>query len=100
MGRAPETGEASSRAIRFPWTLPTLLNPQLASLSIATCNLSHFTTAVHLTLPTTTGMDAALTNVSFSNASVNGVRVVDAAAGASVQRVLDMLRAAKANRHR
>jgi len=78
----------------------SLLNPQLASLSFGTCNLAHFTSTVHLTLPATTGMDAALTNVSFSNASVNGVRVVDAAAGASVQRALDMLRAANANRHR
>jgi hypothetical protein len=77
----------------------SLLNPQMATLSIGTCNLARFTTTVHLTSPTTTGMDAALTSVSFSNSSVNGARVVDQAAGASVRRVLDMLKTAKANRH-
>ena len=95
---ATTTLTSLSSACTTPST--SLLNPQLASLSIGTCNIAHFTTTLHLTLPTTTGMDAALTSVSFSNASVNGVRVVDAASGASVRRALDMLRAAKASRHR
>ncbi|HSU94360.1 MAG TPA: hypothetical protein VLI43_11660 [Gemmatimonadaceae bacterium] len=78
----------------------SLLNPQLTMLAIGSCNLARFTTTVHLTSPSTTGMDAALTSVSFSNSSVNGARVVDQASGAAVRRVLDMLKAAKANRHR
>ncbi|HSU94358.1 MAG TPA: hypothetical protein VLI43_11650 [Gemmatimonadaceae bacterium] len=79
----------------------SLLNPQLATQtqSIGTCNLARFTTSVHLTSPATTGMDAALTSVSFSNSSVNGARVVDQASGAAVRRVLDMLKTARANRH-
>jgi hypothetical protein len=77
----------------------SLLNPQLATQSIGTCNLARFTTSVHLTSPATTGMDAALTSISFSNSSVNGARVVGQAAGASVRRVLDMLKTARANRH-
>jgi hypothetical protein len=77
----------------------SLLNPQLASLTIGSCNLAHFTTSVNLTSPSTTGMDAALTSISFSNASVNGARVVDQGSGGSVRRVLDMLKTAKANRH-
>ena len=76
----------------------SLLNPQLAMLAIGSCNLARFTTTVHLTSPSTTGMDAALTSISFSNASVNGARVVDQASGAAVRRVLDMLKTAKANR--
>jgi hypothetical protein len=76
----------------------SLLNPQLASLTIGTCNLAHFSTSLHLTSPSTTGMDAALTSVSFTNASVNGVRVVESESGASVRRVLGMLRAATANK--
>jgi hypothetical protein len=76
----------------------SLLNPQLTSLSIGTCNLARFNTSLHLTSPSTTGMDAALTSVSITNVSVNGVRVVESASGASVRRVLGMLRAAKANK--
>jgi hypothetical protein len=76
----------------------SLLNPQLSSLSLGTCNLARFSTSLNLTSPSTTGMDAALTSVSITNASVNGVRVVESEAGASVRRVLGMLRAAKANK--
>jgi hypothetical protein len=76
----------------------SLLNPQLASLSIGTCNVARFSTSLHLTSPSTTGMDAALTSVSITNASVNGVRLVETASGASVRRVFDLLRAVKANK--
>jgi len=94
------SGNTTLSSVTSACTTPSasLLNPQLASLSIGTCNLARFTTTLHLTSPATTGLDAALTSVSFTNASVNGVRVVDGAAGASVQRVLDMLRTAKASR--
>lgn len=78
----------------------SLLNPQLASLAIGSCNLAKFSTTLHLTSPSTTGMDAALTSLVFSASTVNGVRVIDQAAGASVQRVLGILRAAKANRRK
>jgi hypothetical protein len=77
----------------------SLVNPQLGMLAIGTCSLAGFRTSLQLTLPTTDGMDPALTNVSFTNATVNGVRAVGQAAGASIQRIHDMLRAAKANRH-
>jgi hypothetical protein len=77
----------------------SLVNPQLSSLAIGTCNRAKFTTTLNLTSPATTGMDAALTSLVFSASTVNGVRVIDQAAGASVQRVLGIVRAAKANRH-
>lgn len=94
------SGSTTLSAVTSACTTPSaaLLNPQLSSLSIGTCNLARFTTTLHLTLPTTTGLDAALTNVSFTGASVNGVRVIEGAAGASVRHVIDMLRAAKASR--
>jgi hypothetical protein len=78
----------------------SLLNTQLSTVTFDTCNLATFTTTLNLTLPTTTGMDAALTSLSFSNSSVNGVRVVDQAAGASLRRAAAMFHSAKAYRHR
>jgi hypothetical protein len=78
----------------------SLLNPQLASLSFDSCNLALFTTTLSLTFPTTTGLDASLTSVSFTNASVNGVRVVDQAAGASLRRAAAMFRSMSADTHR
>jgi hypothetical protein len=77
----------------------SLLNPQLAQVTFDTCNLASFTTSLNITSPTTTGMDAALTSVSFSHVSLNGVRVVDQAQGASLRRAAAMLRAMKASRH-
>ena len=78
----------------------SLLNPMLASVTFDTCNLAQFTTTLHLTLPATTGMDAALTSVSFTTASVKGARLVDQAAGASLRRAAAMFQSAKAYRHR
>jgi hypothetical protein len=76
----------------------SLQNPQLGAFSIGTCNLAKFHTTVALTNPTTPGMDAALTSVSFTNATVNGVRMVDQAEGASVRRLKTMLHSAAANK--
>jgi hypothetical protein len=72
----------------------SLLNPQLATITVAQCNLAKFNTTLSLTSPPTPGMDAALTTVTLTNVSVNGVRVVDPSSGAPVQRLKAMLRAA------
>jgi hypothetical protein len=72
----------------------SLHNPQLGTLAISQCNLAKFRTSLALTSPTTPGMDAALTTVTFTNATVNGVRAVDQASGATIRRVKAMLRSA------
>jgi hypothetical protein len=66
-----------------------LLNPGLTSVDIASCNLATFNTTASMQLPSTTGVDAALTSFSMSGATVNGIRVVDAG---SNRRVHDLLR--------
>jgi hypothetical protein len=73
----------------------SLLNPQLGVITVSQCNLAKFRTTLSLTSPTTPGMDAALTTLTLSNATVNGVRAVDQASGASVRRLKAMLRAAE-----
>lgn len=78
----------------------SLHNPGLGSFVLGTCNLARFRTSLQLTLPSTSGVDAALTSLAFTNASMNGVRVVDPATGAAVRRMHDVFRAAAANRHR
>lgn len=78
----------------------SLLNPALGTLAVSACTLATFHTSVSLTLPATGGMDAALANVSFTNATVNGVRAVDQVEGASVRRVKALLHAAAAQRRR
>jgi hypothetical protein len=76
----------------------SLVNPQLGFIGIGDCTLAQFHTSLDLTLPTTSGLDAALTTISFSNATMNGVREVDQAEGAAIRRVHEMLRAAKASK--
>jgi hypothetical protein len=77
----------------------TLVNPQLSTLSISACNLATFHTSVSLTLPTAPQVDAALTSITFTSATINGIRVVDAPAGAIVRRVHAMLKAAASKQH-
>jgi hypothetical protein len=72
----------------------SLLNPNLGTLTIGQCNLAKFRTTLSLISPTTPGMDAALTTVTFTNATINGIRATDQASGASLRRLKTMLRAA------
>jgi hypothetical protein len=65
-----------------------LLNPQIGDVSLATCNLATFSTNLSLTLPSTTGLDAALTSVSFTQSTVNGIFVIDAASSRRVKYLL------------
>jgi hypothetical protein len=76
----------------------SLLNPSLGTLAISSCSLARFRTTLSMTLPTTAGMDAALTSLAFTNSSMNGVRVVDQASGASVRRLREMLHVMAARR--
>lgn len=74
----------------------SLHNPGLASFTLGTCNLARFRTTLQLTLPSKTGVDAALTSLAFTNANMNGVRLVDAATGAAVRRIHEVIRASAA----
>ncbi|MBK5188428.1 MAG: hypothetical protein JJD97_09285 [Gemmatimonadaceae bacterium] len=74
----------------------TLANPQLATLGIGSCNLATFHTNFSMTFSTSSSVDPALANLSFSSATINGVRAVDAASTGAVRRVRAMLRAAAA----
>ena len=78
----------------------SLTNPMLSTFSVSSCNLARFQTSLELALPTTTGLDAVLTSISFSNVGVNGARIREQSEGASVRRIRAILRAAAANRHR
>jgi hypothetical protein len=94
------SGSSSLTSISSACTTPSagLLNPALGTFTSSSCNLAKFKTSLEVTLPATTGLDAALTSVSFSNVTVNGVHLVDQEEGASVRRVKAILRAAAASR--
>jgi hypothetical protein len=97
----PTDGSGSTALTSTSTTCTTpsasLLNPALDMLGMSACTLAKFHTSVMLTSPATEGMDAALTSVSFTNASVNGIRTIDAdVSGASVRRVRALLHAAAA----
>ena len=97
----PDTASATTTLTSVGSTCSTpsasLQNPELGSLTVGTCNLATFRTSLAMSLPTTPGMDAALESLSFTNATVNGVRVVEESS--VVRRAHDLLRAARANRH-
>ncbi len=78
----------------------SLANTMLATFTVSSCSLATFRSSLNVSLPTTNGLDAVLTSISFTNVSVNGVRVVEQSSGASVRRIRSILRAAAANRHR
>jgi hypothetical protein len=78
----------------------SLANPLLSSFTESSCNAATFQSSLDLANPATTGLDAVLSSVSFSNVHVNGVRVVEQAEGATVRRIRTILHAAAANRHR
>ena len=67
-----------------------LSNPMLASVSIASCNLAKFGTAVSLELPSTPNVDTDLTSISFPHTTVNGILVVDANEARRVNYLLHM----------
>ncbi|MEP7065316.1 MAG: hypothetical protein ABI889_04720 [Gemmatimonadota bacterium] len=94
------SGSTSLTSIGSTCATPSssLLNPQLDSLSIASCNLASFKTSLSLTSSSTAEVDAALTSVSFTNATISGVRAVDQTAGATVRRIRAILHAAAANK--
>jgi len=97
---SPSAGDATTSltSVGSACTAPSssLHNPGLGSFTVGTCNLARFRTTLQITLPSTTGVDAALTHLAFTNASMNGVRVVDAATGAAVRRIHQMIRASAA----
>jgi hypothetical protein len=99
----PSNGSGATSLTSISTTCATpaasLANPLIGTFSVSACNLAKFRTTVSLTSSTTPGLDAALTSVSFSNMTVNGIRAVDQAQGASVRRLKALFRAAAAQRH-
>jgi hypothetical protein len=67
-----------------------LTNPLLTSVSIASCNIAKFGTSLSLQMPSTTGMDAALTSLSFPVTTVNGILVVDSESSRRIRYLLHM----------
>jgi hypothetical protein len=94
------SGTTSLTSISTTCSTPaaSLANPHISMFGIAECKLAKFQTTLSLTTPATPGLDAALTSVSFTNATFNGVRALDQAASATVRRLKTLLRAAAANK--
>lgn len=71
----------------------SLQNPDLTTLASLPCNTAKFSASLALLVPSVQNVDPALTSLSFSTTTFNGVRVVEPAAGqAVVRRVRAMLR--------
>jgi hypothetical protein len=56
-----------------------LVDPIIAAAETTTCTMAQFSAALALGFPATTGVDAALTVVSFPTTSIAGERFLDAA---------------------
>ena len=94
------SGTTSIKSTSSACTTPSasLLNPGLSTFNVGTCNLAKFLMSMQLTSLQVDGMDPALTDLSFSNVDVNGVRLVDADESGTVRRLKDALRVIRASR--
>ena len=54
----------------------SLTNPEFNAPLASTCALATFTTSLSLHFAATSGLESALTNLSFASATINGIRVV------------------------
>ena len=77
---------------------PSLLNPQLGTLQISSCTLAKFLSSLSITTQTAAQVDPALASLSFNAATINGVRVVEAAQAATLRRMSAALHAAHAHK--
>ena len=77
---------------------PSLLNPQLGTIQIGSCTLAKFLSSLSITTQTAAQVDPALASLSFNAATINGVRIVDAAQAATLRRVRAALLAAHPNK--
>lgn len=95
IGASQESGATSLASVGSACTAPSssLVNPLLATLGPLPCNSASFNTSLSLTIPSTPNVDAALTGLSFTATTFNGVRVVEPATGQeTVRRVRALLR--------
>lgn len=90
------TGSTSRSSLGSDCTQPSssLQNPDVTSLAPLACNAATFGTSMSLTIPSEPNVDAALTSLSFTTTTFNGIRVLEAgdAGEAVVRRVRAMLR--------
>jgi hypothetical protein len=97
----PSVGSGTTSLTSISTTCSTpaasLANPIIGMFGIAECNLAKFQTTLSLTTPATAGLDAALTSISFTNATFNGVRALDSETAAPVRRLKTLLRATAAS---
>jgi hypothetical protein len=95
IGASDGSGTTSLTTLGSACTAPSssLANPMIASLTPLTCNTANFSTSLSLTIPSEPNVDAALTSVSFTSTTFNGVRIVESATGQGVvRRVRALLR--------
>jgi hypothetical protein len=72
----------------------SLVNPSLNVFEFATCTLAKFKTSVTISTVTSADIDPALASIALHNATVNGVRIVDAEQAATLRRLQAALHAA------
>lgn len=75
-----------------PTPIAGLVDPVIAAAETTTCTLAQFNAALALGFPAITGVDAALTAVSFPTTSIAGQRFVDAGTPGSRVGLASLLR--------
>jgi hypothetical protein len=73
----------------------SLTNPEFDSPLASSCSLATFHTTLSLQFPSSPSIDATLTSLSFTSATVSGIRVVDPSQGRRVNALVHALRSAK-----
>ena len=93
-----ESASLTSEGSSCSTPIAGLVNPIIAAAGTTTCTSAQFDAALALGFPATTGVDAALTAVSFPTTSIAGERFVDAGtAGSRVDLASLLRRRLKAN---
>jgi hypothetical protein len=92
-GTAATTLLSVGAACRTPPS--SLTNPVFASPFASSCSLATFRTSLTLQFDAAPGIDAALLSLTFAPTTINGLRVVEPAAGRRVNALLHALRNSK-----
>jgi hypothetical protein len=87
-----ESATRTSTGSSCPTPVAGLVNPVIGAAEGTTCTSAQFSAALALGFPATTGVDAALTTVSFPTTSIAGERFLDASAPGSRVGLASLLR--------
>ena len=78
---SPNTANGTTHLVSLGATCGTpsasLVNPDFHTAFFSSCSLATFQTTLAMSFPTTTGVDPALTSLSFPATMINGLRIVD-----------------------